>query len=316
VIVPAYNAERFLADALASLAAQTFAGWEALVVDDGSTDGTVRIARAHAARDPRIVVLRQPSNHGVSQARNRALQEARGELVAFLDADDQWLPEKLERQVEVLTREEVDVVYCAPVLCDRDCRPQREPDWSAFCGHHSGRAFFVLQYTSFFLLPSSVMMRKEVLELHGGFDQTLRSSEDWEMWLRLSQAGCRFYGMPERLLLYRRHPDSLSVEGDFDAALDVFPRFADSPWLGPAERHKPFRLHFRNSFTYLGRRNAVGGAKKMFDAYQPHDRDGYACRVMGWLRHLLPVTLFWWLCRYAVIPLAWHLERWQERRGR
>lgn len=315
VIIPAYNAVAFLAETLESLSAQSFTDWEALIVDDGSTDGTAELAHRYAEQDPRYRLLRQP-NSGVSAARNQAISQARGEFVAFLDADDVWSEEKLERQVAVMAEHEtVDVTYCAPIWCDENCRPLFEPDWTRYCGLHTGDDFFVLQYTSFFLLPSTVMVRRRVLRETGGFDATLRNAEDCEMWLRLSQAGYRFFGTPEALLLYRRHPGNLSMVANFDAALSAVSRYSGSPLLGPRQRPKPFRLHFRNSFTYLGRNHRVAEAKAMYDAYRPHDRDGYACRVMGVLRHLLPLKLFWVVCRYFIIPLAWQLEGLAERTG-
>src|SRR5688500_7031207 len=98
VVMPAYNAEATIASAMASVRAQTYAGWELIVVDDGSTDRTAEIAAGAAATDKRIRVIRQ-RNQGVAAARNAAIEAATGRYLAFLDADDLWLPSKLERQL-------------------------------------------------------------------------------------------------------------------------------------------------------------------------------------------------------------------------
>src|ERR1700749_83796 len=100
VIMPAYNSGRYLAESVRSVQAQTFGGWELVVVDDGSTDDTGEVARRLAEADARVRYVRRP-NGGQAAARNTGLAEARGRLVAFLDADDLWLPEKLEAQMEV-----------------------------------------------------------------------------------------------------------------------------------------------------------------------------------------------------------------------
>ena len=99
VVVPAWRAEKTLAATLDSILCQTWRELEVLVVDDASPDGTLALAESYAAKDFRVRVLRQSENGGVSKARNRGVREARGEWIAFLDSDDLWMPEKLERQM-------------------------------------------------------------------------------------------------------------------------------------------------------------------------------------------------------------------------
>ena len=94
VVVPAWRAEKTLAATLDSILAQTWRELEVLVVDDASPDGTLALAQSYAAKDPRVRVIAQPENGGVSKARNRGVREARGEWIAFLDSDDLWMPEK------------------------------------------------------------------------------------------------------------------------------------------------------------------------------------------------------------------------------
>jgi teichuronic acid biosynthesis glycosyltransferase TuaG len=111
IITPVYNAARWLAQTLASVHAQTFADWEHILVDDGSTDASVALIQAAAAVDPRIRLLRTPCNGGPSAARNMALDAARGRFVAFLDADDLWLPEKLDRALQWMTQRDYAFIY-------------------------------------------------------------------------------------------------------------------------------------------------------------------------------------------------------------
>ncbi len=99
VIMPNYNGEKFLAETTGSVLAQTYQNWELLITDDCSTDGSVAIASSYAEKDPRIKLFVQEKNSGAAEARNRSLREAKGKWVAFLDSDDVWLPEKLEKQI-------------------------------------------------------------------------------------------------------------------------------------------------------------------------------------------------------------------------
>jgi teichuronic acid biosynthesis glycosyltransferase TuaG len=111
IVTPVYNGDQWLAETLASVKAQTFTDWEHLLVDDGSTDLSVNVIEAAAAHDTRITLLRTASNSGPSAARNLALDAARGRFIAFLDADDLWLPNKLERALEWMTAHEYGFIY-------------------------------------------------------------------------------------------------------------------------------------------------------------------------------------------------------------
>ena len=111
IITPVYNAARWLPDTLASVRAQTLTDWEQILVDDCSTDESSSILEAAAAEDPRFRVLRAPGNLGPSAARNQALEAARGRYIAFLDADDIWLPEKLARSVEWMEAQGYGLIY-------------------------------------------------------------------------------------------------------------------------------------------------------------------------------------------------------------
>lgn len=112
VILPAYNAEAFLVRAVRSVRNQSFVDWELLIVDDGSADGTAWLARVEAEGDPRIFIYSQQRNMGAAAARNLALDHARGRYIAFIDADDEWLPQKLEAQLAHLQETGASFGYC------------------------------------------------------------------------------------------------------------------------------------------------------------------------------------------------------------
>jgi glycosyltransferase involved in cell wall biosynthesis len=200
VVVPAYNVERFLADAVGSVLGQTWKRLELVIVDDGSADGTPELARRFAAEDSRVRVISR-ANGGPSAARNTGIAEASGELICFLDADDALLPDKLERQVGFLEFfRSCDLVYSDHYIGDDrlnplrlECRsppPLPLPKLLAFCN---------------WFAPMSPLMRTHLVRQVGGFDEDLRGAEDWDFWLRASHHGVLAY-LPGPVGVYRTHP--------------------------------------------------------------------------------------------------------------
>jgi glycosyltransferase involved in cell wall biosynthesis len=182
VVVPTYNRADLLKRAVDSVLSQSYENFELLVVDDGSTDDTAALVAG--LDDPRLRYLRQPRNMGVAAARNRGMREARGSLVAFLDSDDLWAPEKLKRQVELIRRRpsKVGLFYTGlTVLDDED----RSTDWIPTARGDVWRAMLhdnVVHYGT-----SSTIIRREVIETIGYFDEKLPANEDYDYWTRLAR---------------------------------------------------------------------------------------------------------------------------------
>lgn len=205
LVVPAHNAEATVATTLDSLGAQDFADWEAIVVDDGSSDGTAQVVEAYGARDPRIRLVRRP-NGGVSAARNSGLAEARGAWLVFLDADDWLVPEALATLLdEVGARPELDAVHCGWTRIASDGRrideicPRTEEDMFGWHAHNCGFAIH------------SVLVRRELVARAGGFDPALVTCEDWDLWLRVSRLGARWGRVDAQLAMYRMRAASASL---------------------------------------------------------------------------------------------------------
>jgi glycosyltransferase involved in cell wall biosynthesis len=202
VVVASYNYARYLPQALDSVLAQTRDDWEVLVVDDGSTDNTREVVRPYLA-DDRFRYLHQ-DNAGQAAAKNRGATEARGELVAFLDADDVWLPSKLDRQIPLFADPGVGVVYAKRLLLDAQGRESPFVHPPLYRGEVAGQIFM-----DNFLCFSSTVVRRGLLELHGGFDESLRVGIDFDLWIRLS-AHCAFDYVDEVLVKYRVGHERLS----------------------------------------------------------------------------------------------------------
>lgn len=211
--MPAYNAALQIAGTLRAALAQTYPALEILVVDDGSVDDTARIADAFARDDPRVRMLRQP-NAGVAAARNAGIRAARGTLVAPLDADDAWHPEKIARQVARLEQAgpEVGVVYTDFQEVDSVTGERLDAPGHAL---PEGNLADVLVYRNPIPCASTPLVRRECLEQVGGYDASLRAlggqgCEDWDLYLRLAEA-TRFAVVPEVLVTYRRVAGSMST---------------------------------------------------------------------------------------------------------
>lgn len=178
VIIPAYNAAHCLPRALRSALAQEFEGsLEVIVVDDGSRDLTLGVARAFAASDSRIRVLSQ-GNSGPAAARNAGVALARGELLSFLDADDEWLPGKLAKQVAVFRDRPKTILVGCLMEGQRPLGRRRgvAVDFKGLLGKNS-------------VYTSGATARADALKAAGGFDPLRRYSEDFELWLRMSRQG-------------------------------------------------------------------------------------------------------------------------------
>ena len=244
VIVPCYNYGHFLADALDSVAAQTFGEWECIVVDDGSTDTTPEVARRYVERDSRFRYVRQ-ENRGLPAARNTGLRETSAAYVQLLDADDRLAPRKLEIHVGHLdAHPEVDIVYSL-VTYFRSDAPDRvqysmygrlsRPLWSNVTSNAEARArleFFNI------LAPLAPVVRRSIFERAGVFNEAVRACEDWDFWLRCAIAGCEFRYLEANasLAALRTHSSSMSrssermIRGLIDAALTFRSTAVGSKW--------------------------------------------------------------------------------------
>lgn len=212
VIIPAFNAERFLPEALISVHAQTFQDWEAIVSDDGSTDATLRVARQFTENDSRILVVENPPARHPGPTRNAAIARARGKYLAFLDADDLWEPKKLEVQLEAIGKLERPGLCCslatdfsdAPGPPVRGTHPNPPPNGRE-------RQFAQTLLFSSQACTSSWMIERGFAEEIGPFtaDPLLAGYEDWDYLLRALHRR-PFVFIPERLVRYRVHAASIT----------------------------------------------------------------------------------------------------------
>lgn len=225
VVIPNYNCARFLPETLESVFTQTCQDIEVIVVDDGSTDGSQALLERYADR---VRVVHQ-SNEGVSGARNRGIRESRGEFVAFLDADDLWRPEKLEKQLRLFANPAVGLVHCAVEYVDE----QNRPIGTNFTGRQGRvlKAIALLQGTVVLAGGSTAVVRREAFDKVGGFDREMSTAADWDMWRRVA-CGYEIDMVREPLMRYRLRPGSMHRNVDVFAH-DILHGF-DSLFADPA----------------------------------------------------------------------------------
>jgi glycosyltransferase involved in cell wall biosynthesis/peptidoglycan/xylan/chitin deacetylase (PgdA/CDA1 family) len=207
IVIPAYNAAGTLAATLASVRAQTFTGWEAVVIDDGSTDATGKIAGAWCRNDPRIRLI-QRENGGEAAARNAGIEAATSDWLIFLDSDDWIAPEYVERMLDkAAENDRLDGIVCG---CVRVTPTGVLTAQAVYHPKDLADPFPEFVHDCPLAIHNCMIKRAVALEI-GGFDETLRTCADWDFWQRVARIGARLGMIPEVLAMYRIRSGSSST---------------------------------------------------------------------------------------------------------
>ena len=237
IVMPAYNAAPYIGETLDSVFRQTFTNYEVIVINDGSPD-TVELEQALEPYIGRIRYIKQ-ENLGAGAARNEGLRASQGEFIAFLDADDLWLPTYLEEQLKFIHANDVDLV-CADAMHFGDSPLVRKTYMEAFMETAPvvGEVTFLgLVSAEQSLITSGIVARRAPIIEVGLFDEGLRNSQDFDLWLRLVRHGARLAYQRRLLLRYRCHENSLSGDeiNRIARQLRVYNRIESSFDLTPEE---------------------------------------------------------------------------------
>jgi glycosyltransferase involved in cell wall biosynthesis len=257
VVTPTYNRALFLPDAVSSVLAQTYADLELLIVDDGSEDDTANVLEPYL-EDGRVRYFYQ-QNQGQSHARNLALEQAKGDFIAFLDSDDIWAPDKLEKQLAVLqANPDVDIVHGDEAVINEQGVVISADNMK----RHSG------QITRYLLADNSVsittaLVRRRCFDEMGGFDTSVGVADDYELWLRFS-ARFSYHYVPGIVASYRVMADQISSDKRRRFAAnemiirDFLAKYDDV--LSPAERRWGVARFYCRKARYLARTGESGKA--------------------------------------------------------
>lgn len=203
--MPVYNADKFIAEAIESILNQTFTDFEFIIVDDGSTDGTVEIIKKFQVNDARIVFLKNDINLGISKTRNRLIMESKGDYIVWQDADDISLPERINLQVQFMDGNP-DVGICGGAL--EFFNENGILSYRKFATNDASLRASVFQQSP--VAQPSAIIRKSVLELSGLFDVSLPQAEDLDLSYRIG-VNSKFANIPDVVLRYRFHNESITT---------------------------------------------------------------------------------------------------------
>ena len=204
IITPTYNRSKFIRRTIKSVIDQTYTDWEFLIIDDSSTDNTVELVNEFVKQDPRIKLFKTPQNSGgPALPKNIGIENATGEYVAFLDDDDEWLPEKLSKQLELF--ESSNNSKLGLVSCFINIRDNNGKLISKHKKNYRGDVIKNLARDCFVMTSSCVMTKLDILKKVGLFDTRFKISDDWDMWLKISKEGYQFDFTPEYLVNYILH---------------------------------------------------------------------------------------------------------------
>jgi len=205
IIVPVYNVEKYIRETMDCVLAQTYENWELLLVEDCGTDATAELIEAYMEekKDGRIRLIRQPSNQGAARARNRGLAESRGRYIAYLDADDLWVPDKLEKELRFMEEKNAAFAFTGYEFADANGvgtgKVVRVPETLNYKQALSNTTIFTTT-----VMFDTAKIPREMLEM------PIIKSEDTALWYKVLRNGYIAYGLDENLVKYRRVGKSLS----------------------------------------------------------------------------------------------------------
>ncbi|MEI2689491.1 MAG: glycosyltransferase [Anaerolineae bacterium] len=259
VIIPTYNRADMLGDAIASVLAQTYADWELIVVDDGSTDDTGAVVARYS--DPRIRYIYQ-ENRKLPGARNTGIRASTGEYIALLDSDDIFLPPKLQLQISAMENDpEVGLIASGWHEVDTQQRIMR-----TVCPWQFQPALDLNQWLlGCPFAPSTVLVKRSWLMAAGLFDEDQHYVEDWDLWLRLAYAGCTMAWAPAVVCLYTIHEGNMvnNAARMTEGVLRLFDKFFAQPDLPQAiiRRKDPIyaNAHLHGAVRFLGAGDTSNG---------------------------------------------------------
>lgn len=285
--MPAYNMQRYIAESVESVINQTYQNWELIIVDDGSTDSTVQIVKAYL-KDSRIRYFYQ-ENSGQAIARNYAISESAGDYIAFLDADDLWLPQKLTFSLRLIEENNCDLIFtnCYVFEDGSDAKGMTKTEIGVKSATYQGKTGIITFLEENRVPNLTVLVKKGMLRKAGEFINT-KAAEDYDMWLRLLNNGAVFCSNSTCLAAYRMRPDSITAQ-DRSALFESM--LAINRFL---KAHPEFRAE-------IGANHLVKFKYWLYNGYQP-ENDQYRQLISGVYS---PLTNFFLYACSFILPFKY-----------
>lgn len=287
VIIPAYNMPNYLNQAVESVCSQTFTDYELIVVDDASSDEVV----SQYKLPPNARLIRRKERFGAAAAtRNTGLKEARGKYVAFLDQDDIWFPDKLSMQVEALEHSpHASLVFCHYILVNELLEPLEKQDKPVDAISDS---FLQIIDHCFIRTPSTVLVKRDVLDACGLFDEQIMGASDWDLYIRIARDH-KFIVIPDSLVQYRMHQDQLHHQNKMmnEAMIQIMQKtyawaLKERPALAGTVRRCYCRYLWQVGKDFLrtdgDRRTALGYLYRSASVW-PYDWKTYRYMFLAWM---------------------------------
>lgn len=285
VIIPTYNRAKILPRAIKSVLNQSFEDFELIVVDDGSTDKTKEIVQTFQKKDLRVKYIWQKNSGAPARPKNRGIREAKGEYLAFLDDDDEWEKEKLEEQIRLFeSQRNLGFVGCDILIINE--RGERKELKEYKIPKYSPKIFFErLLERNFLLTSSSIMVKKEIFNEIGFFDENLKVADDWDMWLRISKK-FPFDFVSKFLIKYYIHQKSITPNLDPEKEAKELEYIFEKHRKDYAKYPRILSVHLRQLASRYcaigemkkGRRNYINSIK-----YNPFNLKSYFYYTLSWL---------------------------------
>lgn len=229
IIMPAYNAENFISESIESVIGQTYANWELIIVDDGSTDNTRNVVHSYINQDSRIHYFFQ-ENARQAKARNTGIKNSKGDIIAFLDADDLWLPQKLELSLKEFYNGEQDVLFTDAYIFNNSTQLshyENLPNINIVAKtYHGDEGLNAFLYENRIPILTVIATRESILNVNCFREENKGGTEDYELWLNLLANNHIIRGTDLKLSLYRIHSNSTTATNNMDInVIKMFSRF-------------------------------------------------------------------------------------------
>lgn len=311
IIVPVYNTEKYLLETINSVIDQTYNNWELILVDDGSADGSAQVIKSLQEKDNRIKYFYK-ENGGQASARNYGLKEAKGELIAFLDSDDIWLPAKLSEQLLEMEKFNADFHYGLGYFYYPGKKEELvEYDW--ITGVRTGMDFFLELYHWCAVNTNTVIVKKELFDEVGYFDENeiLRGTEDWDLWMRMAKKVNNVYGSASRNVYYRIHDGGihLQIARMFIGKLEIYSKYDNDKDVPGLLRKKEYRYIYRELINQLFKEDRSSEIKEAFKKFRKKDPFGFGAFVQSFWIKILPMPSFIWMSNNIIYRISYRLEK-------